>query len=78
MKCDWSGEPGPAPTSDELCQAHVGKNAKGRLQCQEMNKVRHFFNSNIWDPVQIICNITFSNEGIITFLMKTEIQKCFC
>ncbi len=42
ITCDWSGEPGPAPTSEELCQAHIGKNVKKRLQCYDKSQVKNY------------------------------------
>ena len=36
--CDWSGEPGPPPTDDELCQAHVGRTSHLRYKCKHQSK----------------------------------------
>jgi hypothetical protein len=33
-KCDWSGEAGIAPTIDELCKAHNGRENQLRFQCR--------------------------------------------
>ena len=50
-ECDWSGEPGPAPTTDELCQGHLGRNAQLKMKCkqqqqqqqQQVNKLKIFY-----------------------------------
>ena len=46
-ECDWSGEPGPAPTTDELCQSHLGRNAQLKMKCkqqqQQVNKLKTFY-----------------------------------
>jgi hypothetical protein len=72
MKCDWSGEPGPAPTLDELCHAHVGKNAKQRLQCEEKNQVLCIFST--FKSLHILLLAVVHNIKTFGHVMKNNFQ----
>jgi hypothetical protein len=37
--CDWSGQPGSAPTTDQLCRARVARTSQLRARCSEKQMV---------------------------------------